>query len=108
MVKKMSEAIGIRLKDEFIRTIDSLSKDEAIDRSTMLRKLLTLGFSNFMKQKAKEKYVAGKITLSEAAKLASISVWEMQSYLVEHGYKSEYSIEDLEEDLQVLKRDAAY
>jgi len=60
-------------------------------------------FSDYIKQKAKEKYLAGKITLSEAARMAGMTIWEMQKYLVEEGYKSEYSIEDLEKDLLSLK-----
>ena len=98
----MAEAIGIRIDDNFLKTIDQISKEESLDRSTMLRKLLNLGFSDFIKQKAKEKYLAGQITLSQAAKMANLTVWEMQKYLAEEGYKSEYSIKDLQEDLKLL------
>src|SRR3989344_6634600 len=100
MGKNMSEAIGVRLENEFLKTVDNISKEESLDRSTMLRRLLALGFSDYMKQKAKEKYLAGKITLSEAAKIAGITIWEMQKYLIEEGHKSEYSIKDLEDDLR--------
>ena len=100
----MAEAIGIRLEDEFLKSVDKISKEESLDRSTMLRKLLILGFFDYIKHKAKEKYLAGKITLSEAAKMAGITIWEMQRYLVEEGYKSEYSIKDLEDDLRSLEK----
>lgn len=100
----MAEAIGIRLEEEFLINIDKLSKDELVDRSTILRKLLNLGLKDLLKQKAKEKYLVGKITLSSAAKMAGLSIWEMQSYLVESGYKSEYSIKDLEEDMILLEK----
>jgi predicted HTH domain antitoxin len=56
-----------------------------------------------MKEKAKEKYIRGKFTISAAAKLAVITLWEMQEYLVSPRYKSDYSIRDLEEDIEVLK-----
>ena len=52
----MGEAIGIRIEDNFLNIIDKLSKEESLDRSIMLRRLLNLGYSDFMKQKAKEKY----------------------------------------------------
>jgi len=99
----MAEAIGIRIDDTFLSIIDKLSRDESLDRSTMLRKLLNLGYSGFMKQKAKDKYLAGQITISQAAKLSNLTIWEMQRYLVEEGYKSEYSIKELEEDMKLLK-----
>ena len=98
----MSEAIGIRLEDNFLKAVDKLSSEETLDRSTMLRKLLNLGIADYMEKKAKEKYFEGKITISEAAKRANLTIWEMQQYLVASGYKSEYSIQDLEEDMKVL------
>lgn len=104
MVSGMSEAIGIRIEEDFLSSVDKLSEEESLDRSSMLRKLLHLGFSDYMKHKVKEKYLAGKITLSEAAKMANLTLWEMQKYLVEGGYQSSYSIEDLEEDLCLLKQ----
>lgn len=100
----MSEAIGVRLEEEMIQNLDVLSKEESLDRSTMLRKLLKLGFVDYMKQKAKEKYLAGKITISECARMANCTLWEFQKYLVEQGYTSSYSIKDLEEDMKVLRR----
>ena len=99
----MAEAIGIRLDKTFLNSVDRIGKEESLDRSTMLRKLLHLGFADYMKHKAKEKYLAGKITLSEAARISQVTIWEMQEYLVEEGYKSEYSIKSLEEDLKLLK-----
>ncbi len=100
----MSEAIGIRLDEHFLKNLDKMSREETLDRSAMLRKLLNLGFFDFMKQKAKQKYLEGKITLSEAAKMSNATVWEMKNYLVSCGYKSAYSIEDLEEDMKKLSK----
>lgn len=53
--------------------------------------------------KAAEDYVKGRITLSEAAKKAELTIWEMEQYLVANGYKSGYSVEDLEKELLLLK-----
>ena len=99
----MAEAIGIRLDNDFLKVIDNISKEESEDRSVILRKLLKMGYNDFMKQKAKEKYIQGKVTLSEAAKIAGLTIFEMQKYLIEEGYKSEYSIKDLEEDMALLE-----
>ena len=99
----MAEAIGIRINNDFLKTIDKIRKEESLDRSTMLRRLLSLGYTDFIKQKAKEKYVSGQITISQAAKMSNLTIWEMQKYLTEEGYKSEYSIKDLEEDMELLE-----
>ncbi len=55
------------------------------------------------KKKAADEYLKGKITLSEAANRAELTIWEMEKYLVDNGYKSSYSIEDLEKELKSLK-----
>ena len=74
-----------------------------VNMAKMLGKLLKLGISDYLKQKAKERYLAGKVTLSEAARMANITIWEMQRYLVEECYLSKYSSEDLETDLKIIK-----
>ncbi len=98
----MSDAIGIRLDSESLRKIELISQQETQDRSTTIRKLIELGYRNFIKKKAMEDYVQGKITFSEAAARAELTLWEMEQFLVEQGYKSSYSVEDLEEELRLV------
>lgn len=95
-------AIGIRLPREVLSHIEKLSKEEREDRSTIIRKLVMLGYSDFMKEKAAQKYLSGKVTLSEAADQADLTLWEMERCLVERGFKSSYSIEDLEREANFL------
>jgi len=98
----MNEAIGIRLDKTILRKIEELSKEEVLDRSTTIRKLVYLGYQNIIKKKAAEEYIKGKITLSEAASKAELTIWEMEQYLVESGYKSSYSIEDFSTEIKLL------
>ncbi|MEK6852484.1 MAG: hypothetical protein AABX59_01265 [Nanoarchaeota archaeon] len=44
-------------------------------------------------------YIEGKITLSHAAKQANLTLWDMKKYLIEKSYKSYYSLEDLEREI---------
>ncbi len=55
-----------------------------------------------IKKKVAQDYMQGKITMSEAAHKAEITTWEMEQYLVEQGYKSSYSIEDLDKEMKLL------
>lgn len=96
----MGEAIGIRLDESFLKKIEELSKEEVLNRSSTIRKLVYMGYISLIKKKSAEDYIKGKITISEAAHRAEISIWEMEKYLVEQGYKSEYSIEDLNKELK--------
>ena len=95
-------AIGIRLPREVLSRIEKLSKEEHEDRSTIIRKLVILGYLDLVKEKAAGKYLRGKTTLSEAARQAGLTLWEMEHYLIERGYQSHYSVEDLEKELRLI------
>ena len=98
------EAIGIRLPKEVLKQIEQLSKEDMEDRSTVIRKLVIIGYSSLRKEKAAAKYRKGELTLSEAAHQAGLTVWEMERYLVEQGFSSSYSVEDLTREAQLLGR----
>lgn len=57
----------------------------------------------WLAKKAAEDYLKGKVTLSEAARKAELTLWEMEKYLVDNGFKSSYSAEDLEKELRLLE-----
>jgi len=97
------DAIGIRLPKDVLSRIEKLSKEEHEDRSTIIRRLVILGYADLVREKAAEKYRAGKVTISEAAHQAGLTLWEMERHLVECGYKSAYSVEDLERELRLLR-----
>ena len=100
----MEQPIGIRLPNEIMRKIEDMSKDQMEDRSTIIRKLVLVGYLSYIKEKILREYLESKITLTEAAKKAKLTIWEMERYLIEKGYKSDYSIEDLEKETDKLKR----
>lgn len=58
---------------------------------------------DLIKRKAIKEYLKGQITLSEAAQQAGLTLWEMERYLVEQGFKSSYSVEDLEREMKALE-----
>lgn len=99
----MEQAIGIRLPKEMLMQIEELGKEEIEDRSTVIRKLIIRGYKDTMLQKAAQAYKEGKITLSKASQKAGLTLWEMECYLIGHGFKSSYSVEDLEKELKSLK-----
>ena len=98
----MDKSIGIRINKDFLNKVKELEKEETLDRSSVMRKLVYIGYREFMKEKAYEEYLKGKITLSEAAHKSEMTIWEMAKFLVEKGYKSSYSIEDLDEEIKMI------
>ena len=98
----MTQPMGIRLPKEVLDKIEKISKNENEDRSTIIRKLMLMGYMEFMKKKAFEEYSKGNISFSKAAEIAGLTLWEMEKYLINQGYRSEYSIEDLEKEMNLL------
>lgn len=99
----MTAAVGVRLSDDILKKAEYLGKSELEDRSTIIRKAVTIGLKALLEKKAAGEYMKGKISLSEAARKAELTIWEMERYLVDNGYRSSYSIEDLEKELQLLR-----
>ena len=95
-------AIGIRLPNDVLRRIEQLSKEDMEDRSTVIRKLVIIGYSNLRKERAAARYRKGEWTLSESAHRAGLTLWDMERYLVEQGMASSYSTDDLEQELRLL------
>jgi predicted HTH domain antitoxin len=100
----MGDAIGVRFDDETLDKIDTLSKEESLDRSTIVRKLVQEGYRTHMAQKVLMRYAQGSITLSEAARSSDMTIWEIRDYFVSHGLRSEYGVEDLKNDLLVIEK----
>lgn len=96
----MNKPIGIRLEKSFLNKIEKISKEESLDKSTIIRKLVNIGYKEIMKRKSAEEYMKGDITLSEAARISELSIFNMERYLIENGFKSQYSIKDLKEELK--------
>ena len=67
----------------------------------MIVKDVTL--SSNSEEKTAQDYMNGLVTLSEAADQAGITLWEMESFLIQQGFKSEYSIEDLDKEMGLLE-----
>ncbi|KXB06173.1 hypothetical protein AKJ53_01150 [candidate division MSBL1 archaeon SCGC-AAA382F02] len=95
----MPKSVGVRMDEDLLEKIDQMSEKKSLDRSTLVRKLLRKGYEIEKKERAAEKYRQGKITLSKAAKEAEVTVWEMEKFLVETGYRSEYSVKDLDREI---------
>ncbi len=100
----MTDAVGIRLDKETLKAVDRLGEEESTDRSTIIRKLLKKGFEEYHKERAAQAYREGKVTLTEAAHRAGISLWDFQHYMVDKGFVSSYSIEDMMDEVHVLGR----
>jgi predicted HTH domain antitoxin len=94
------EMVAARLPETLVSDIKKIADIEQTDRSTALRKLLDKAVMDWKKEYAAKRYADGSITLERAAMDANVSVREMMDYLKQKKIATQYSSEDLEEDLK--------
>ena len=61
--------------------LEKISKEEKIDRSSALRKVLDIGLNEYNKRKAVEDYRMGRVSIGKASELAGISIAEFYKIL---------------------------
>ncbi|MFB6309127.1 MAG: UPF0175 family protein [Haloarculaceae archaeon] len=69
--------ISARVPDDLEDELDRYVEEENLDRSTAVRKLLTEGLADWRQRRALDRLEAGEITLSRAAEIAGLSVWDV-------------------------------
>jgi predicted transcriptional regulator len=79
---------SLRLSDDLVRSVRYLARGERLDESTAIRQLVALGTAAY----AVRLYRQGKITLNEAAEIASTTPREMIDVLLDHGVKGNVTV----------------
>jgi len=98
-----SEVISARIPKERIKIIEEIAREERVDKSTIVDRALEHYTREWKLKKAIESYREGSVTLSRAAEIAGVSVWEMIDILARKKIPSQYDLEDLKEDLKALR-----
>lgn len=93
--------VSARIPDDLEAELEAYIADENLDRSTAVRKLLTEGLGDWRREKALEKLGAGETTLSGAAAIAEMNVWEFAA-LAKDRNVTWVSDDHLESDLDDL------
>ncbi|MEM1989143.1 MAG: UPF0175 family protein, partial [Candidatus Bathyarchaeia archaeon] len=69
--------VSARLPKEMVRFIEEIAREERVDKSTILERALEHYLREWRINKAVELYRDGLVTLSRAAEIAGVSIWEM-------------------------------
>jgi predicted HTH domain antitoxin len=97
-----SRAVTARLKMELLKEIQEIAKEESIDRSSAIQKLLKIGLKKYRMEKAINLYRDGKVTLWKAAEIAAVSLREMMETIKTRDIPYQYDLEALEEYVDEL------
>jgi predicted HTH domain antitoxin len=98
----LSKVISARLPKEMVKLVEEIAREEKVDKSTVLERALEHYTREWKIKKAVELYRNGLVTLSRAAEIAEISIWEMIDVLAQRKVTLQYNVEDLDEDLKAL------
>ena len=77
----------LRIDERIMPLVDIKAKDEYIDKSTALRKLLYKGVEDYLL----ELYEEGRISIGKTAEMLNKSVYEVQRLIQKKGIKMEHS-----------------
>lgn len=96
----MGVTITTRVSKEIEKQIKAISRVEQLDKSAVIRRLLTDAIKKWQIEHALKQYKEGKITIGKAAKIAGVSLRQMIDLASERGVPFQYTIKDLQEDYE--------
>ena len=91
--------ISTRLDENEAKIIDQFAKEDGLDRSTFLKKLLKKGLEEYKLTKALTLYRRGSISLSRAAEITGLALRDLVSRLPETNSELNYYPDDLKQDI---------
>lgn len=99
----MQKTIATRIPTELEEEIRGFMKEEGIDKSAAIRRILEIGLDEWKKKRAIELYRSEKVTLWKASQIAGISLREMLNELSRLRITAHITGRDLEEDIKAAK-----
>jgi len=100
----MGATITTRVPDDIEKKIENISRIEHLDKSTVVRRLLSKAVQEWLIENALAQYRDGKITIGKAADMVGIPLREMMAIAAKKGIPFQYSLDDLEEDFRAAEK----
>lgn len=100
----MTFTISTRLPKKEVKEIEAFAKEEDLDKSTFVKKLIHKSLEEYKIEYAFSLYKEGKVSLGKAAQIAGKSLWDMIELMKKYDVYLNYTIEDLERDIKTIKK----
>jgi len=91
---------SIRMSDELLEAVALVEKEEKIEETTAIRKLITIGFETYVA----ERYRSGKMSLASASRRLGLNQIEALHLFSEHGIKGNLDTDDVMHSLKLLSK----
>ena len=95
-----SVTISTRLDPQEVKLLESLAELSGFDRSTLIKSLLRRGMKELRFEQACEVFRKDAATMSRAAEIAGLSIWEFIARMKEQGLELHYGVEDFDHDIE--------
>lgn len=100
----MGTTITTRVPEDLEKKIEKISVIEHLDKSTVIRRLLSDAVQEWLIDHVLMQYKQGKITIGRAARIVGIPLREMIAISSRKGIPFQYSLDDLKEDFQAAEK----
>lgn len=93
----MSERLSIIIPSEMNIELEKLQKLLKMDKSTVIRHLLSKSIHNVKLETMLDEYRKGKLSIGKAAEIAGVNLWEF----IEHCRKNQIKLDLTEEEAEM-------
>lgn len=94
------KTISMRIPDDMMEAAQLVAKEEKIEPSTAMRKLVRIGYETYVGNLYKQ----GRVTLREAASLLDLNLMETVDILLDAGITGNLDATDVLTSLRMFKR----
>jgi len=78
-------SVSARIPEDIFKELETFMKEESLEKSSSIRKLLAEGLQHWKEQRALKSLEDGKVTFLKAAEMSGISVWDLADIVREKG-----------------------
>ncbi|MCF7674729.1 MAG: UPF0175 family protein [Akkermansiaceae bacterium] len=97
-----TSTVSTRLDPADLALIQSLAELEGCDRATLIKSLLRSGLQSLRRERAVKAFRRDEVSLSRAAELAGLSLWDFLALMGPEKLELHYDVEEFEDDLNAL------
>ena len=101
---RMQRTIAARVSRELEEEIIEFMREEGLDKSAAIRRILEIGVNEWKRRRAVELYRDGKVTLWKASQIAGLSLREMLEELNRLRIITHVTAEDIAEDIEAAEK----
>ena len=91
--------LSLRLNADEVKLLDEAADHDGLDRSSLLKRLLRRGYADYRFEAACDAYRRSEVTLSRAAEMAGVSLYDLLTRLQANGLQLNLTPDDLRREL---------